>query len=344
MQNRSPNSSSKNLSEGSNSGGMSNVTVAGRYVLGSMIASGAFGEVFLGRDNKNGTEVAIKLEPTKAKVPQLAFEAKVLDNLQGTAGFAKLRHYGRQEDYNILIMDLLGPSVEDLFQFCGRRFSLKTTCLLGMQMMTRLEWMHNAGYLHRDVKPENFVMGLGKQSETVFIVDFGLAKRWKDPQSQQHIEYKEGRRLTGTARYCSINTHKTICQSRRDDIEALAYVLVYLLRGKLPWQGITAATKSQKYDKIGERKIGISEESLCEGLPSQFTSLVKCARSIKFTEKPDYSLIRGLLRAVIEEFNFTVDGNFDWIALNQKRKARESILSTASAAPQERGSEAGSDE
>ncbi len=137
-----------------------------------------------------------------------------------------------------MVMDLMGPSLEDLYKFCGGRFSLKTTLMVGYQMLGTIQRLHGKNYVHRDIKPENFLMGLGKKSHMVHIIDFGLAKRYRDSKTHQHIQYKENKNLTGTARYASVNAHLGIEQSRRDDLESIGYVLVYLANGTLPWQNL----------------------------------------------------------------------------------------------------------
>jgi serine/threonine protein kinase len=118
-----------------------------------------------------------------------------------------------------------------------------------------VEFVHSRSFIHRDIKPDNFLMGLGKKANQVHIIDFGLAKKYRDPKTHIHIPYRENKNLTGTARYASINTHLGIEQSRRDDMESLGYVMMYFLRGSLPWQGLKATTKRQKYEKISEKKM-----------------------------------------------------------------------------------------
>ena len=145
---------------------------------------------------------------------------------------------GIENKNNYMIIDLLGPNIEDLFSLCNKKFNLKTVLLLADQMLQRIEYVHSKSYIHRDIKPENFLMGLGKKSHIVHIIDFGLSKKYRDPKTLQHIPYRENKTLTGTARYASINAHLGIEQSRRDDLEAIAYMLIYLIKGYLPWQGI----------------------------------------------------------------------------------------------------------
>ena len=145
-----------------------------------------------------------------------------------------------------MVIELLGPSLEDLFNFCGRKQSLKSTLLLADMLLQRIETMHRKGYIHRDLKPENILMGLEDQASTLFLIDYGLAKKWRD-ESGKHIPMREGKSLTGTARYASANTHLGLEQSRRDDLEGAGYVLLYLLKGELPWQGLRAHNKDEKY-------------------------------------------------------------------------------------------------
>ena len=161
-------------------------------------------------------------------------------------------------------MDLPGPSLEDLFNFCSRRFTMKTVLMLADQVISRIEYVHTKNFIHRDIKPDNFLMGIGCHCDKLFLIDFGLAKKYRDNRTRQHIPYREDKNLTGTARYASINAHLGIEQSRRDDMESLGYVLMYFNRTRLPWQGLKAATKKQKYEKISEKKMSTPVEVLCK--------------------------------------------------------------------------------
>lgn len=232
--------------------------IAGRFRLLRMLGSGSFGEVYSGEQISDGEIVAIKLEPIKNSNDQLLYESRVYKQMQGGIGIPRLRWYGQDGKFNVLVVERLGLSLEDLFEICNKRFSLSTVIQLADQMITRLEFFHTRSYIHRDIKPDNYMMGVGSHANRVYLIDYGLSKRFRDRITHDHIEYIEGKKLTGTARYASLNASLGGEQSRRDDIEGLGFVLLYFIRGSLPWQGLQAHTKKQKYDRIAEKKLATS--------------------------------------------------------------------------------------
>lgn len=296
--------------------------VGGKYKLGRKIGSGSFGEIFLATHVDTFEIVAVKIENSKTKHPQLLYEAKLYNVLQGGSGIANIKWCGVDGEDNVLVLDLLGPSLEDLFVYCGRKFSLKTVLMLADQMITRIEYVHSKGYLHRDIKPDNFLMGLGRKANQVYIIDFGLAKRYRDSTTNRHIPYRENKNLTGTARYASCNTHLGVEQSRRDDLESLGYVLLYFLRGSLPWQGLKAATKKQKYDKICEKKLSTPIEALCKSHPVEFASYFHYCHSLTFDQRPDYGFLKRLFRDLFAREGYDFDYIFDWTILKYQQAQR----------------------
>ena len=288
------------------------------YRVGKKIGEGSFGVLFEGINLVNGTEVAIKFEPKKAEAPQLREEYKTYRILAGCKGIPYAYYLGQQGLHNILVIDLLGPSLEDLFEWCGRRFSIKTTVQVAVQMISLMERLHSHSLIYRDIKPDNFLIGRkgSDEADMVHLIDFGMAKLYRDPHTKKHIPYRERKSLSGTARYMSINTHLGREQSRRDDMEALGHVFFYFLRGQLPWQGLKAANNKQKYEKIGEKKRQTNVYDLAQGVPIQFGRYLDIVRNLEFEEVPDYEGYRQLLISALKEQDLKMDGHYDWMDLN----------------------------
>ena len=287
--------------------------VGGKYRMGRKIGNGSFGEIYIGTNIQTNKEVAIKLENVRSPHPQLLYESKIFRVLQGGPGIPGIMWYGVEGDYNVLVMDLLGPSLEDLLSFCNKRLSLKTVLMLAEQMISRIEYIHSKNFLHRDIKPDNFLIGLNRQASTVYVIDYGLAKKYWDPRTNTHIPYREGKNLTGTARYASVSTHLGIEQSRRDDLEGLGYVFVYFLKGSLPWQGLHATKKKEKYDKIMNCKLNTPVESLCSGLPAEFATYLSYCKQLGFEDAPDYTYLKNLFRELFLREGYEYDYMYDWV-------------------------------
>ena len=323
----------------------------GIYRIIKMVGCGAFGEIHLAYDVNMKALRAIKFEMANHKNPQLKHEYSVLEqlnkhdssnnasqqqnNIADTfTGVPKVYYFDRLEHkYNFMVMEFLGPSLGDLFQLKERNFGMETVLMLAIQILTRIEYIHEKGFLHRDIKPENFVIGLNEKSNLVYLIDYGLSKRYKDKNSGQHIPYRENKQLVGTVRYASINAHLGIEQSRRDDLEGIGYVLVYFYLGRLPWQNKTDKGKPLT-QKITEKKLTTPPELLCKKMPREFSYYFHYCKNLKFEDRPDYNSLKCMFAELLSsrmKINNIKELVYDWFDEEnayRERKKKEMISSS----------------
>lgn len=201
--------------------------------------------------------------------------------------------------YNFMVMELLGPNLQDLFDWCRNKFSLKTVMMLGIQCLSIIEYLHFLNFVHNDIKPENFAMGLNEKSHLVYLIDFGIAKKFRDQETSKHMEYKENKVFIGSLKFLSINGHLGINLSRRDDLESLGYMLIYFLKSYLPWQDICMQNTNNLFQKIREKKQNFVVEEFCDDLPEGIIIFMNYVRDLNYDDKPDYVFLKKLLQTVL---------------------------------------------
>jgi len=284
-------------------------------MLGPKLGQGAFGEVFAGRDSINRHPVAIKLARLE-KSNNLKKEVKIYHLLDSPdnpkIGIPRLRCHGTDGDYYFLIMDQLGPSLNDILEKSGKSIPMAALMPIAMQALTLLEYIHSKNLIHQDLKPNNMLLGKGANRYRLYLIDFGLTRSYIDDQGE-HIPYRCDKSLTGTARYVSINTHLGIQPARRDDLESLGYVLIYLAKKKLPWQGIKAPDKYERQRMIGEKKRSIKLGHLCRDLPVEFVRYLDYCQNLGFTDQPDYGYLKSLFINVMKRYDYDNSHFFKWV-------------------------------
>ena len=289
-----------------------NRLIFSKYLIRKKIGKGSFGVVYQGLNTSTNEKIAIKVEKReKNQQGTLENEAMRLVYLQGE-GIPKVYCYGNNQSHNLLVEELLGKSLEDIFNSYGKPFSLKTVCVLGIEMIKRIQFIHQKFYIHRDIKPDNFMTGRGENEKNIYIIDFGLAKKYYSVSKAQHIKFCTGKHLIGTARYCARNAHRGYEQGRRDDIESIGYVLMYFLLGVLPWQGLKIKKNEDQFEKIAEKKYNTPFEELTDGQPEEFLMYFKYIDNLKFEDQPNYVYLIGLFQTMIDKYCRECFYDFDW--------------------------------
>jgi serine/threonine protein kinase len=288
------------------------------YLITKYINSGSFGSVWEATDKK-GNKVALKIPiNTKEKNGQrwIIEEARVYKVLnknsrEGITNMKVLKYTPDKSNsqVNVIVMDLLGDSLETVLKKSGK-FRLKTVILLAIQMLNVIKYIHECGYIHRDIKPDNFVMGVEDKKDVLYCIDFGLAKKYKD-KHDNIIPFKDNLKFCGTARYSSIASHIGHEQSRKDDLEAIGYNLVYLFKNNLPWRGIKHKNKDKRYKLIAESKNNISEEELCKGLPKEFEVYLKYVKNLDYNETPLYRSLIKMFEKLYNQRGYNNETVFD---------------------------------
>ncbi|KAM7509498.1 hypothetical protein LguiA_019951 [Lonicera macranthoides] len=274
------------------------------YKLDRKLGKGGFGQVYVGRrvtggsgiTGPNAVELALKFEHRNGKGCSYGppYEWQVYSTLNGCYGVPLVHYKGRQGDYYILVMDMLGPSLWDVWNSSNHMLSEEMVACIAVEAISILEQLHFRGFVHGDVKPENLLLGQpGTPNEKkLYLVDLGLASKWRDASSGRHVDYDQKPDVfRGTVRYASVHAHLGRTGSRRDDLESLAYTLIFLLKGKLPWQGFIGENKGFL---VCKKKMATSAEMLCCLCPPPFQRFLEMVTDMKFDEEPNYSKLISL--------------------------------------------------
>ena len=294
-----------------------NKVIFKKYKILKIIGKGAFGYVFLGKNIVDGKNVAIKVEDWKKQGDFLEGEAYFLFQLKGI-GSPEVKSFGVCGKYKVLVETLLGNSIEKIFNRLNNKFTLKDICMIGIQLIERLEYIHSKYIIHRDIKPENILTDL-ESKRYIYLIDFGIAKRYRSGRTGNHIKFSLPKRFTGNARYSSKNALRGCEQSRRDDLESVGYILIYLAKnGNLPWQGLKIKNIMERFKQIYLIKKYIEPEKLCFGLPSEFSQYVRYVNQLKFEEDPNYQFLKGLFINTLTKAGLSNDMNFSWLTTVEK--------------------------
>jgi len=256
--------------------------LANKYQLLEKISQGSFGKVFRASNIRTGEIVAIKTEVKTKEQKSLKMEAKIYQYLANNDGFPQLKWFGSTNNVNFLVTNLLECSITKLVQKYGR-LSVKTVLLLGIQMIERIQTLHNHYLIHRDIKPDNFMINISDKTNKIFLIDFGFCKRYN--YDGKHIEFKRTTSLIGTPNYVSLNVHNGAEPSRRDDVESCLYVLIYMLFGKI------FSSEPSGDPKLNPMKILALKKEQLTNVPRFLIIAFNYVRTIKFEEEPDYQYI-----------------------------------------------------
>ena len=304
------NSSSNDFSEKDN---LINELLLSKYKLLKKIGKGSFGNIYLCRDIISNEFFAAKLENKESHINILENEYKIMKNININK-IPYVREYASNNLYNILIMQLLGKSLEQIFEqiLHKEKMSLHCICNIALQIIDILEQFHNKNYIHRDIKPSNFLFGNNSSNNKIYLIDFGLAKKYREDNNSKHYEMMQGKKLIGTARFASVNAMEALSQSRRDDLESFGYMLIYFLKGKLPWQNLMIKNKEERYNKIKQIKKNIDINELCSDCPAEIAQYITYVKNLRYDEDPNYIYIKNLFNNILNKSWNKFDYFYDW--------------------------------
>ena len=291
---------------------LKNKVIFRKYKTSKILGKGSFGCVFQGYNLKSKKMVAIKVEDKKSESNLLEIESSFLSLLKGY-GIPKLIGYGKYGNFNVMIQEILGFNLMQIKNLINH-FTIKDIAMMGIQILDRIEFIHSKYIIHRDIKPENFTTGF-EDISTIYLIDFGISRKYRSSKTLKHVKYALTGRMFGTVRYASYNASRGVEQSRRDDLESIANMLIYIYTGKLPWKGINLKDRQRKkkYLEMLLLKKFTSPEKICEGMPKEYVEFYKYCKNLKFEQDPDYEYLRNIFRKILINCMEYNDYKFSWI-------------------------------
>ena len=294
-----------------------------KFKIIQKIGEGSFGNVYSAQSIYSHKLYAVKLEPMKDS--NILEEESLVLSYISSPRIPKVKLFGYSGQYMVLVMELLGPSLDSIIKkLPDKKMSIRCVCNIAYQLISILETIHNNNIIHRDIKPANINLGVGNMEKFLFLIDFGLSRKYRSSTTKKHYPFEQTKKLVGNARYSSINALEGGTQSRRDDLESLGYMLIYLCLGRLPWQGLLSNSKEDKYYRIREVKKKVTPSELCETLPNEFEQYIKYTRNLKYEEDPDYNYLKNLFVNVLKKNNWEFNYYYDW---DQTTLSNEEVIS-----------------
>ena len=295
-----------------------------KYLPIKTLSKSQYSVVFLAKNIKDNNYVAVKMQGKNAKSSELEKETYYLYTLKGF-GIPKILSFGIYGNYKVLVETLLGKTIDVLLKANKNKKSrMKDICMIAIQIIERIEYIHNKNIIHQDIKPANFLVG-NPDDSVIYVIDYGMSKKYRSSVKGNHIIFSKKKKFRGTFNFSSINCMKLYEESRRDDLESIGYMIIYLITGKLPWSKISNVSVLERYKAILNLKQNISNQELCKGLPFEIFHYMNYVKSLRFEEKPNYSYLRNLFLSILQNMNETNDLLFSWRKIKVKPVIDEKI-------------------
>ena len=265
--------------------------IANKYQIEQKLGNGAFGSIYQGSNIRTREKVAIKMEANTSEQKSLKNETRVYQYLNGCPGIPNIRWFGTDSNANYMVVDLLGPSLTDVIKNEGK-LSLQSITKIAIQIIDILQGIHDKGMVHRDLKPDNFLLHPTKGIDQIYLIDFGVCKTYLQSDTNEHIEMRKTNAMIGTPNFASLNAHQLLELSRRDDLESLVYTLLFLYLGNLPW----TYPQNMSREEMMKQKMELIED---QEIPSILVEMLNCVRKLEFNQRPFYEKYKNMFQDLL---------------------------------------------